>query len=237
MRYYLIIGKPNVATKEALSIFEEKGSFNCAGTITAENASLVEDFKYPPHLVFVDLDYADFDVYEIIAKLNCSLGMLPHYIGITNSPLVGFNAFKNKFADVVLAPFDTDSIVNLLLKYSRNFTKNLLFCVESYFAFQYINLKDVVLLRADRYVTQFVLKDGSSINNFKNLKGTHQLLPINFQRIHRSYVVNALYVYRIHSGRQLLYLRHYIEPLRFSKKYSPNIVEIKRILTGLSIPS
>lgn len=237
MHYYLILGKPNAALEEALPLFEEKEAYSCAGIITEAIPSLEEGFKYPPQLVFVDLDYTGFDVYEIIAKLNMTLGILPHYIGITTSPLQGFNAFKRKFVDVILAPFSSDTILQVLLKYSNTFTKNPLFCVDSYFDFQYINLEDVVLLKADRYITEFVLKDDSIINNYKNLKSTHHLLPTNFQRINRSCVINASYVYRIHSGRQLLYLRHYNGPLRFSKNYSQNIVQIKRILTNFSIRS
>ena len=236
MQYYLIIGKPKEALKEALPLFEQKAAYSCAGSIVESTPSFSKVFQDPPNLVLVDLD-TGFDVYEIIEKLNASVGIIPNYIGFTSSTVYGFNAFKKGFLDVILAPFSSDNVLSILLKYNKTFIKNPLFCIETHHDFQYINLADVVLLKADRYITEFVLKDGSVINSYKNLKSTHNLLPAHFQRIHRGCVINALYVYRIYSGKQQLYLRHCNGPLRFSKKYSHNILQIKKILTSLSIPS
>ena len=229
LQYYLTIGKPNEALKEALALFEQQTAYCFVGSIE-EDTQRFDMLEKSPNLVLVNLDIGS-KVYEIIEKLNARVGLVPKYIGITNSAVYGVNAFKRGFVDVVLDPSKPSSILKALMKYNKNYIQPPLFCVESYHDFQYINLKDVVLLKADSYISQFILKDGSIINNYKNLISTHRLLPINFQRIHRSYVINAFYVHRIRRGKQLIYLRHRDEPLRFTRRYDQNIIEIKKILS------
>ncbi|WP_237603526.1 LytTR family DNA-binding domain-containing protein [Aequorivita vitellina] len=230
MRYYLIIGAIPAALNAVIPVFDKSGEFKCLG-MAAENAiNWSKILKLPPELILINLDDPKVEVSKIIKKCNIKLGVIPNYIGITTSYEKGFNAFRVGFVDVILAPFTKIKILKVLDKYRVAFWPSYIYCIDCYYDFFYINLHDLLLIKADNYNTDFFMRDGSIHASFKNLKKTHPLLPSNFQRINRSYVINSFYVYRIHTGKSQLYLRHYDQILTYTKKYRNNIFLIKKQL-------
>lgn len=189
-----------------------------------------EMLKYPPELVIINLDDPNLEIFNFIDKLSNKIGIIANYIGTTSSYEKGFEAFKTGFVDVMVLPFCMEKILMVLMRYERIYRPTEVFCIKSYKDFHYLNLKEVVLIKAERYISEFFMKDGTTKSNFKNLMNTHKQLPFNFQRISRSFVVNAHYVYRIHTGKRELHLHHYPQPIRYSKKYSNSIIHIKQQL-------
>ncbi|MBK5214560.1 MAG: LytTR family transcriptional regulator DNA-binding domain-containing protein [Flavobacteriaceae bacterium] len=235
MRFYQIIGNIPAALESVIPVFDESGEFKCLGRTVEKAINWEEALKFPPELVIINLDDPNIDVFKIIGKYNNRIGIIPNYIGITSSHEKGFEAFQLGFVYVILAPLTMEKILAVLYKYKRTYAQNHFFCIDYYRDFFYLNLHELLLVKADNYTTEFLMRDGSLINNFKNLKHTHPLLPFNFQRINRSYVVNSFYVSRIHTGKNELHLRHYNQPLHYTKKYSENIIHIKKML--LKAPS
>jgi len=104
------------------------------------------------------------------------------------------------------------------------------YCISYYHDFQYLDINNIVLLKADRYTTEFVMSDGKRFTNFKTLKHSHLQLPFYFQRIHKSYVINSFYTRRILIGKGKVYLQNYDVPIPFSKSFAKNIDTVKRLL-------
>lgn len=230
MRYYLIIGKLGNALQAAVSIFEEQGDFKCVHIIEEMKFNWNNLQFFPPELVIINLDDPNLKFHHIKEKLNHNVGIIPKYIGITESQVRGFEAYQAGFVDVILAPFTTGKLLTAFNKYRYNHRANTIYCIDWYHDYLYINLNEVILVKADNYTSEFLMKDGSTIRNFKNLKNTHQDLPINFQRVHRSWIVNAYYVYRINMHKNSLYLRHFKKPITYTKSYKNNIIEIKKMV-------
>ncbi|MEM0519019.1 LytTR family transcriptional regulator DNA-binding domain-containing protein [Aequorivita flava] len=230
MRHYLIIGKTAEIFRAVIPEFDESGEFKCLGITAERDIDWVEIANRSPELVLIDLDTPDLEVLKIVEKCNRLVGVIPNYIGITASYKRGFKAFRAGFLDVIFAPFIKENILLILNKYKYIYKPNYLFCIDTYRDFIYLNLHEVLFVKADNYTAEFVKRDGSIIHYFKNLKHTHALLPFNFQRINRSYVINCFYVSRIHTGKSRLYLRHYDQCLHYTNKYRDNILVIKKLL-------
>lgn len=233
MRYYLVIGNLQPVLKDAISIFEKKEGFRCTGIIEDMGIRWFELLEYPPELVIINLDEPILEIYKIIGILNTKVGITANFIGATTSYEKGFEAFKAGFVDVMVAPFSMENIQLVLLRYSRIHRSTDVFCIKSYYDFQYVNLKEVVLVKAEHYVSEFIFKDGSTKSNFNKLMDTHKKLPLNFQRVSKSFIINSNYVYRIVTGKMEIYLYHYPNTIRYTEKYKDSIINIKKQLSSI----
>lgn len=232
MRNYLILDRSPSRATEIQRVLEGLEDLRCVSIIHSQEDILPNLIQLTPELVLINLDNTETTFVQLVEKLNHTLGVIPKYIGFTESKEKGFEAYKADFVDVILTPFTTENLAQALNKYRNSYQANTLYCIDWYHDYQYINLNDVLLLKADNYTSEFLMKDGSCLPNFKNLKNTHQYLPKNFQRIHRSWIVNSYYVYRINMHKNLLYLRHFHNPLTFTEYYKNNIIEIKKSLVN-----
>ena len=234
MRNYLILDRSPSRATEIQEVLEGLEDFRCVSIINTPEDILPNLIQLTPELVLMHLDNKETTFVQLVEKLNHTLGVIPKYIGFAESKERGFEAYKAGFVDVILLPFTTEKLAQALNRYRYSYQPNTLYCIDWYHDYQYINLNDVLLLKADNYTSEFLMKDGTSLPNFKNLKNTHKDLPKNFQRIHRSWIVNSYYVYRINMHRNLLYLRHFNNPLSFTAYYKNNIIEIKKSLVNTS---
>src|SRR5690606_7260975 len=89
-------------------------------------------------------------------------------------------------------------------------------------------------LQADNNATDFHMVDGSSLVAFKTLKNYEDVLPKNFVRIHRSYVVNCKYISRIHYGKGVCYISSKYIKLPYTKGFLKNIDLINERLSKTS---
>jgi DNA-binding LytR/AlgR family response regulator len=129
-------------------------------------------------------------------------------------------------------------------------------CIKSYSDYKVVPLKDIIYLKADNNTTDIKLltshgNNGKSanmsdpnnsktssdsidksnnnniVNAFKTLKHFESILPYYFLRIHKSYIVNMIFVSRIHLQKSICYLNHH-EILPFSLTYRENVDSIIR---------
>lgn len=231
MRYYLIIDS-NPKTIEAIrKAFCDLVGYECVGVAESFTAEVNKALKLAPELVLINFDSIGGNPFHILRTLNKTFGIAPNYIALTSSFKKGFKAYKKGFIDVIDKPDSFEEIDTSIKKYHAMHFPSKLFCVHYYYDYRYLYLDDIVFLKADNYTTDFHLKDGTIINGFETLKHTHLQLPHNFQRIHRSYVINSYYVKRIDYGKKEIQLRYFEKAIQFSKTHMDSIETIKRILT------
>lgn len=231
LRFYLIFDSDASSANAIINSFNDIGDFECAGVVETGDFQLHEILEFQPELVLINLDAFWHNQFEIIEKLNKSLGIPPNYIGITSCSIKGLKAFKNGFMDVIEEPQNSKTIFKILTDYKTSGVSYKFYCISYYYDFQYVLISDIILLKADGYTTEIIMRDGSCFTNFKTLKNSHLQLPFNFQRIHKSFVINSYYVSRIHIGRREIYLRNWDGPLPLSNSFLSNITNIKKLLT------
>lgn len=234
MRFYLLFD-PTPSTAIALAkAGSDIGGFKCSTIVKTMDYEVHKVIKFPPELVIINLDSYGEQVNSIIEKLNKALGIPPNYIGITASASKGFKAYKKGFIDVIEHPLNSIEVNKVLAKYKATREVIKFYCISYYYDFQYIYLNHIIVIKADGYTTEFILKDGTRITNFKTLKYSHEQLPFNFQRIHKSFVINSYYVRRIHLGKKKIYLRNFQVAIPLSKSFLGNISNVKKALLEAS---
>lgn len=112
--------------------------------------------------------------------------------------------------------------------------QSLVICVKSYGDYRYIDSTDVLYFEADNNSTDIHLNNGEMITAFKTLKHFETVLPpMQFLRIHNSYIINVNQVSRIHTGNTVCYIKNSTTKLPFSKSYKENVdLIITRIAAG-----
>jgi len=189
-----------------------------------------KSLKFAPELVLINFDSITASPFKTITLINKILGIPPKYIVLTTCYQKAFKAYKKGVVDVVDKLEKPMEIERAICRYHSVYSPTKLHCIHYYYKYQYLHLDDILFLKADNYTTDFYLKDGTVINGFETLKHTHLQLPHNFQRIHRSYVINSYYIKRIDYGKKEIMLHYFEKAIQFSKTYIDRIETVKRIL-------
>ena len=78
------------------------------------------------------------------------------------------------------------------------------------------------------------MSDGSIVSAYKTLKTYEGLLPSQFLRIHKSYIINKDYVSRIQFGKYTCTINNNNHNIPFTKTYIDNIQYLNNNLSQYS---
>lgn len=142
-------------------------------------------------LLFLDLNLHGADGFEL---LKLSIAQSFHTIIVSAYAEQAINAFEFGVLDFVAKPFNRERLeqaVNRALKSETKVTiaaKKL--AVKKTSGIQLIDIKEVLFIKADGHYSQVHLADKQQHLHDKSIEKLTILLPDNFERIHRSYIVN-----------------------------------------------
>ena len=200
--------------------------FNCIGVSNQYNQSLDIILKDVPNLIFFNIDNTFENPYSIIHELNLLFTEdLPVFVAISTSKDKAYEVIKNGFFDFLINPLTDIEIRKTILKFQKKnpFKTKKNICLKSYKDYQYLDADEILFLKADNNTTDFYMSDGNIINAFKTLKTFEDLLPTNFLRIHKSYIINKNYVSRIQYGKLICTIKKTSHDIPFSKTYYDNV--------------
>lgn len=231
---FSIIDTEKSSANEIHRYFKNKAAFNCVAITTGYEKSLDAILKFVPHIIFINIDDTNkgYTAFNFVNELYKYLEKMPQCIAISKGREKAYECMKNGFFDYLLTPlsdFELRKVEARLNKLPRPETSTL--CLKSYKDYRYIDMDNILYLKADNTATDFFLSDGSTVSAYKTLKSFEQLLPKNFIRIHNSYIVNKFYVSRIHFGKARCSLKEHQTVLPFSKTYKENVVVLEKSLS------
>lgn len=235
---YLIIEPNQSNTEKIKSVFDQFPEFKYLGNRSDISSSLEIIYKECPKLIFLNLDESD-NPFQHIHEIKQMLDNPPEFIGLSTSKDFAYKALKNNFFDYLTKPLNELDIRKLALKFKKKcfsnqkHKKNI--CLKSYKDYHYIDTEKIVVLKADNNTTDFHMVDGSTIIAFKTLKVFENILPSNFIRIHKSYIINMDYVNRINYGKNNCSLKEFQNKIPFTKTYIHNIDKLIDNLTESSV--
>lgn len=239
MEYSYTVIDSNVSSNLKLQTYlDEYGDFLYLGHARNSQDGLNTILKHLPDIVFIHLNDGALDYFHMITELYQYVKKIPVLIGISNSKQYAYQAIKNNFFDYWLLPYNEFDIRKTILRLVKQMPKEKeahTICLKSYKDFQYVETDEILYLKADNNTTDFIMKDGSTINAFKTLKTFESKLPSNFIRVHQSYIINMNYVSRINYGKSICALKTNNTQLPFSKSYRENIDDLKKVLSKNTI--
>lgn len=236
---YFIIEK-NVETiksiKKVMMDFEE---FCCIGVSNNYDDAMNTILKETPVLVFINLDETTNNPFQLAIDTKIFSSNPAEFIAISSQKQSAYNAFKAGFCDFLLCPVSDLEIRKTILTFQKKKTvkKKTCICLKSYKDYQYLSTDDILFLKADGNTTEFHMNDGRIVNAFKTLKVFEKLLPKEFSRIHKSYIINTTFVSRIQFGKSICSIKRSNVSIPFSDSYLDVIQNMNQNLSLLSFSS
>jgi len=215
--------------KGALTLFPD---YKCAGTAADENSGLDLILKTTPDIVFLDVEipgnHFNMSLFSIITELAKYTKNPPTFIVVTATKTYAIDAIRNDVLDYILKPMDSFQLRKVLMRYEKKRTdKPQILCIKSHGDHKFVNVDDLIYLKADNNTTDLFMSDGEKITAFKTLKNFEQTLPTHFTRIHHSYIINSKCVSRINFGKSTCTIDHANNLIPFSKSYRENVKHLK----------
>ncbi|MBC9795136.1 LytR/AlgR family response regulator transcription factor [Sinomicrobium weinanense] len=235
MRSYFVIEEDSSTIEIIEHVLQDFGQFHFLGSTCCPETAMEIILKDKPDLVFIRIDHILEDPFKFVSELQFYLHHLPRFIAISNSKDRAYTAFKYNFQDYLLSPLTALEVRKSILRHEKNNPVGTsLICIKSYKDYRYLNSDNILFLKADNNTTDFHLEDGRVIGAFKTLKTYENRLPGNFLRVHKSYIINATHVSRIHYGKAICTLGQYKQPIPFTRTFEENIARIHYILNRSS---
>lgn len=234
---YAIIEKEVSAINSLKKFFEGSLDYRCVGISSGYDESMDIVLKEHPDLIFINLDGV-YNGFDFVNDLYKYVKDLPQVVGLSAGTEYAYLSIKNNFFDYLLKPlnqYDLRKTVSRLSLRANSTTDKL--CLKSYKDYRFIDLEEILFLKADNNTTDFFMNDGKVVSAYKTLKFFEASLPQNFTRIHHSYIINQNFVSRIHFGKSECSLKKNDYQIPFSRSYRNNVIFLEKKLSNKALQS
>ncbi len=234
---YTIIEKEVAAINSLERFFKGNHDYRCVGISSAYDESLDIILKEQPNLIFINLD-GGYNAFDFVNDLYKYIKEIPKVVGLSTHKEFAYLSIKNNFFDYLLKPLNQFELRKSISRLSiqENSVSDKL-CLKSYKDYRFIDLDEILFLKADNNTTDFFMNDGNVISAYKTLKFFEDSLPQNFTRIHHSYIINQNFVSRIHFGKSECSLKKNDYQIPFSRSYRNNVVYLEKRLSKKALQS
>ncbi|WP_459209877.1 LytR/AlgR family response regulator transcription factor [Aquimarina rhabdastrellae] len=234
MRYpYIIVDTDRKAVESIQIALEEHIDYICTGIAKNQEEAVNLILERKPALVFLEPEVpgtlSPICSYFIIDELKKYTNELPEFIVVTETEKYAIEGIRNQVLDYITKPSKKTAVRKALMRYENrnNSSQDRTLCFKSYGDYRFINIDDVLYLKADNNTTDFVMNNGNTVEAYKTLKQFQNTLPKHFVRIHNSYIINTNYVSRIHFGKAKCAIKNSKEMIPFSRSYKTKVEEIR----------
>ena len=240
IRSYVIVDCDVQSVTELQKVLEAFKELKFIGYATDYNQGLDLILKEKPQIVFIEIDQEKIDakptMFELIQEVKKYLTEIPEFIITTKTKEYAFDAISNEVQHYLLKPVPEINIRKALLKIKKDSNaRPTIICLKSYSDYHFIDVTEILYLKADNNTTDFFLQNGSVISAYKTLKYFEAKLPSYFKRIHNSYIINTQFVLRINFGKSKCCIKGVSDQIPFSRAYKDNVSQIKEVFADSGI--
>ncbi len=242
MKYPYIIFDNDQKNVDAIQIaLENHNNYLCTGIATNEQDALNLILERRPRIVFLEPEapgiYGGGTRYNLLLELAKYMTHLPEFVVVTKTADYAIEGIRHKVLDYIIKPQIKNQLIRTLSRFEKDNHElvDSTLCFKSYGDYRFVNIDEVLYLKAENNTTDFMMSNGNKVEAFKTLKHFQNILPDHFVRIHNSYIINTKYVSRIHFGKAKCSIKNSTDMIPFSKSYKNNVEEIKDALSKNSL--
>lgn len=229
---FLIISRDSEFGEDLLSTISDFAGFSCLSVCNTYDESINMILSKLPSLVFIDVDIQGRvgNPFALANELHLYLDKVPIFVAISSSKKFAYEVIKNGFFDYLLRSNLEIELRKCFKKFEKDLKwKNLeKLCLKSYSDYQFLDLDEIIFLKADNNTTDLFLFGNRTTTGFKTLKYYEESLPKQFIRVHHSYIINSHQISRINFAKLEIYLKNYDTSVPFSKSYKYRVEEIRK---------
>lgn len=204
LNYIIIEDNPGALAnlRSALSSHTEFIEIGAASSVN-EGIGLIHTQK--PHIVFLDVELGNRSGFEILNEIKKNEQELPFFIMTTDFVKYAKEAVNKDVTYFLEKPIDPEELTLALIKVQKKFLELQRHIVlKTSDGHLFVDLKDIVCLKADNNACYIVRQNSRPILVIKTLKAMEEILPNNFIRVHKSYIINKNYVYKLSTTKKII---------------------------------
>ncbi|HRP90153.1 MAG TPA: LytTR family DNA-binding domain-containing protein [Edaphocola sp.] len=163
--------------------------------------------KYKPDLIFLDVELPDFTGFDFIKLLKSQLQTLPEIIMATAHEKYAITAVNEEILYYLLKPIDPDELfmgINRFLKKKAKSQKAI--TIKTNKGYFFLPFDDICLIKSSSNYTYFFTKEAQQIVVSKTMKEYEPFLTDDFQRVHKSYIINTVYLRFLNTSKKKIQL-------------------------------
>jgi two-component system, LytTR family, response regulator LytT len=190
---------------ELKHLLESYPSLQVVGEAESGETAVMKTIQLQPDVVFLDVEMPKMNGMEA-AKSLLELKKVPLIIFATAYPEFAAEAFRYEALDYLLKPYDEEQlqqtihrIEKLIRSSNENETSKLSgkLAVEEDGEIRYIEPSQILYMSRDDKVSKIITKTGEYETKIPLKDLESRLIQFSFFRIHKSYLVNLVYVTRL----------------------------------------
>jgi len=208
MKYSYLIIEDNPKAIESLRLFMNGFPlFKEKGIAHNVKKGVLLAMEQKPDLIFLDVELENGNGFELIKELKSTLNFLPKIIMTTSHDYYAKEAVNNDVFYFISKPYDPDEIEIALRKFEKIFIENQSqIHIKNAEGHHIINLEDIIMVMSDGNYSHIFKKDLKIITSAKSITDIEEKLPLNFMRIHKSYVINNSFIELFNSQSKTIIL-------------------------------
>ncbi len=229
---YYILNDAKQEINQIDSVVLDYEGFKKIGNSSSYDDMMNTVLKQMPKIIFLNIDIIKPHLLDVLAEITKYSSQIPEVVALSSTTSRAYEAIKNHFFDYLLTPLSELELRKTIMRYRKKFDKESkkTICIKSYKDYRYINTDEILFLKADNNTTDFHTLDKTVISAYKTLKTFENILPDNFLRIHKSYIINKDFVSRIQFGKSVCTIKSHTFHIPFTKTYIENILLINKTL-------
>ena len=160
-----------------------------------------------PHIIFLDVHLGDENGFDLIKEIRLFTSDIPYIIMTTDYDKYAKKAVNNDVLYFLDKPIDPDELMIGLQKFEKRFLElqNHITIKNSEGHF-FMQLDSIQYIQSHNNYCKIYREEINSMMVSKTLKEMERILPTNFIRIHKSYVINTKYVQMLNTSKKIIRL-------------------------------
>ena len=208
MKFTYVIVEDNPSALENLKIELQKfPNFINIGEASSykEGKRLIVEKR--PSLIFLDVELGDEKGYDLVKEIQPFFQKLPKIIMTTGHVKYAKESTNQDFLYFLDKPIDYDELYMALEKFKQGYhQENRTLNIRKKDGYHFFLLDEIYYFEGVNNKTNIVKTDLSENEVSKTLKDISVLLPEDFIRVHKSYIINTKFVEKMNLKERTIYL-------------------------------
>jgi len=217
MNYNYIIVEDNLgALKNLQTALKKHQNFKELGVAHTLSKGISLALSTKPHIIFLDVELGKENGFDLIKEIRQFTTEMPFIIMTTGVDKYAKKAVNTDVLYFLEKPIDPDELVIALNKFEKKYLdlqKHI--TIKSTVGHFFMQLETIEYIQADINYCHIYRSNQLPMHVTKTLKELEKILPNQFIRIHKSYIVNSQFVLMLNTTKKKIKLDSQSEDAEF----------------------
>lgn len=208
MNFNYIIVEDNIGALQNLqTALKPHSNFKEVGTAHTLPKGITLALTAKPHIIFLDVELGDENGFDLIKKIREFTTEMPYIIMTTGVDKYAKKAVNTDVLYFLDKPIDPDELVIALNKFEKkylDFQKHI--TIKNTDGHFFMQLETIQFIKSEINYSNIYRTNQPPMLVSKTLKEIEKILPNQFVRIHKSYIVNSQFVQMLNTNKKKLKL-------------------------------